>query len=143
MPGLQIYTGTYQKFEHRQGVPIRTTVGAPRFALGYPIAGHWKTVTPDRAMLSADLTEAAFRDAYQAKLDRVGFDAIMAEAEAFTAAHGDNRLVCLCFDDLTKPGNWCHRSMLGAWLTDRGVPVIELCPRRPRATLAAAPPRLF
>ena len=46
MTGLQIYTGTYQRFEPSMGVPVRSTVGLPRFSLSYQIAGHWVSVTP-------------------------------------------------------------------------------------------------
>jgi hypothetical protein len=128
MPGLQIYTGTYQRFETHMGVPVRSTVGLPRFSLNYVLAGHWTAVTPQRAWLSDKVNEADFRRMYRHKLHKIGVDRVMEEAEAIADFAGDNRIVALCFDDLRKKGMWCHRVHLGEWLEEQGVPVIELFP---------------
>lgn len=128
MTGLQIYTGTYQRFEAHMGVPVRSTVGLPRFGLKYVLAGHWVSVTPQRAWLTDKVNEADFRRMYRHKLHKIGVDRVMQEAEDIATFAGDNRVVALCFDDLRKPGMWCHRQMLGEWLEEQGVPVIELFP---------------
>jgi hypothetical protein len=37
--------------------------------------------------------------------------------------------VCLCFEDLTKPGLWCHRQIFARWWTEEtGEAVPELEP---------------
>jgi hypothetical protein len=128
MTGLQIYTGTYQRFEVDMGVPVRSTVGLPRFSLNYVLAGHWVSVTPQRAWLSDKVGEADFRRMYRHRLHQIGVDRVMQEAEDIATFAGDNRIVALCFDDLRKPRMWCHRQMLSEWLEEQGVPVIELHP---------------
>jgi hypothetical protein len=126
--GIQVYTGTYQRFEPSMGVPVRSTVGAPRFSLGYTLTHSWRAAMPDRAWLSNKVNEADFRRMYRHRLHQLGVDRLMEEPLRIAEITGDNRIVALCFDDLRKPGMWCHRVFLAEWLEEHGVPVIELFP---------------
>ena len=46
-----------------------------------------------------------------------------------TQQAGDHRLVLLCFEDLSKPGEWCHRSIFATWWKEvTGDEVRELGP---------------
>ena len=48
---------------------------------------------------------------------------------AITEQSGDHRLVLLCFEDLSKPGEWCHRRIFADWWKDiTGDHVRELGP---------------
>jgi hypothetical protein len=47
--------------------------------------------------------------------------------KAFATAHGSEGVVLLCFEDLTKPGEWCHRRSFAAWWDEKtGQKVDEL-----------------
>lgn len=101
---------------------VRITLGYPRFRLGYEIAATMMELAPSRAMFR--MTDVAeFATAYRAKLDVVGFDMIVGRLRALHEDTGQP-VVLLCFE---KPGEWCHRFELSAWLAERGVVVVELC----------------
>ncbi|MDX3100488.1 hypothetical protein [Nonomuraea angiospora] len=131
-------TCTYQEFTADMGHPVRTTVGAPRFPLGYALVGHATLLTPARAMLG--LSYEAYKPRYLQLLDSAGIDAIRAELDEIAdGLAGGRPLVLLCFDRLDKPGAWCHRQMAAAWLQERaGIEVPEL-----GALPTADPPSLF
>ncbi|WTW95424.1 hypothetical protein OG216_19475 [Streptomycetaceae bacterium NBC_01309] len=146
MSGLSIATCTYQEFVPGMGAPTRTTAGHPRFALGYQLAGHAVLVTPDRQLVKAahaGLPEDAYEFQYRRQLATFGVDRIRAELAAIARYFGaPGPVVLLCFDKLTQPGNWCHRTHFAKWWTEQtGDPVPELG-GRPTAP-ASPPPTLF
>ncbi|MFJ7489706.1 hypothetical protein ACIQZB_00345 [Streptomyces sp. NPDC097727] len=124
---MQLATCTYQEFTPTMGAPIRTTAGAPRWSLGYQLAGHAKLITPTRELLAANLPEDAYEFSYRRILNGHGIDRIHAELATLAARTGGARLVLLCFDKMNKPENWCHRRMLAAyWLEQTGDEIPEL-----------------
>jgi hypothetical protein len=94
-------------------------------------------VTPDREWFRSP--EDEFRRRYVEKLESRGLERLMADAESFVTGDPTHaKLVVLCFDDVRKPGVWCHRTIMGEWFTEQGVPVIELCGHREKK--AVTPP---
>jgi hypothetical protein len=122
---LELFTASYRDFDPSMGVPVRTSRGYPRF---------WKLgrlqvlreAMPERAWMT--MTDpAVFGELYRQKLDDVGAHVLLGRLEEIAAAAGDRRLVLLCFENLEKPGAWCHRSALGRWFEEQtGVPVPEV-----------------
>ncbi|MFJ9745731.1 ParB/RepB/Spo0J family partition protein [Streptomyces chartreusis] len=148
---MEIATCTYQEFTPDMGVPVRTTVGRPRFRLGYELTAHARTLTPTRDLLKIE-DEAAYEAGYRALLGTRGADAIRTELEGIAAQHGNGRLVLLCFDRLDKPNSWCHRTHAARWLGEHldldapelgarraPVPAQRPAPAK-KATAPAAPP---
>lgn len=136
---MQLATCTYQEFTPDMGMPVRTTVGYPRFKLAYTIAGHAHLITPAKWMLT--LGYDAFAEAYRNRLDDAGVDAIRTQLEQIPAGAGQ-RLVLLCFDRLDRPGVWCHRTLFATWWqehTGEQVPELGALPRPTPPT----PPTLF
>lgn len=115
--GVSLATCSFQEFHPSMGAPIRTTVGAPRYPLGYDLAGHWLAVTPIRSFLGQP--EAIYRDLYRRMLDQVGIKRLVRETHDLAAKAGSERLVLLCFDRLAKADGWCHRTMLAEWWLER------------------------
>ncbi|WP_030236836.1 hypothetical protein [Streptomyces sp. NRRL S-350] len=150
LPGqLNLATCTYQEYRLTMGVPVRTTAGAAR-SFFEPVAGHARTLTPSWGLLAADLAEDAYELRYRDQLDKVGVAKVRAELEAIGDAigAGDTPLVLLCFDVLSKPGNFCHRQHFASWWTERTgqqVPELGAKPRirRPAPAPALAQPALF
>lgn len=127
---MQLFTNRYQRFRPDQGVPVRTTVGAPRFPLPYGLAGFAKLLAPSYAMLK--MAEGPYRHIYLERLTAAGVDLIY-EQLAEIAGQAGSRLVLLCFCDLSvpPPDNWCHRRMFAAWWEEQtGHDVPELGERR-------------
>ena len=127
---MPLSTSRYQRFHPDQGVAVRTTVGRPRFRLDYPLAGHATLISPMVWMLRiAD--EQHYRTAYTDMLATTGLDAIRHELTTIATAAGNDRLVLLCFCDLTipAPNNWCHRRIFADWWqTQTGDEIPELAP---------------
>lgn len=139
---IKLATCTYQEFAPIMGTPVRTTVGHPRFPLSYQLGGIARSVTPTRPLLRIE-AEDAYEWAYRRLLSERGVDAIREELTAIAGANDlDAPVVLLCFDKLSKPGNWCHRTMFGRWWTEEtgeDVPELGASPT-PRPT---PPPSLF
>lgn len=114
-PGVRLFTCRYQRFDSAMGLAVRTTVGRPRFPLRYELAGFIRELAPAAQMLRWD--QDPFRIAYHARLARIGVPGIRQLAQAIADEHGNPRVVLLCFDDLSKPGMWCHRRMFADWWT--------------------------
>ena len=103
--------------------PVGISRGTPRFPLPYKYL-KVRELAPDNATW-AEKDAEAFRLSYERQLGEIGADAILARLERVS---GGLPVVLLCFEDVTQPGAWCHRIMLGEWLTERGVRVSELEP---------------
>jgi hypothetical protein len=103
--------------------PVGISRGVPRFPLPYKYR-QVRELAPDNATwVEKDLE--AFRLSYERQLGEIGADAILARLERES---GGLPAVLLCFEDVTQPGAWCHRTMLREWLTKRGVRISELEP---------------
>jgi hypothetical protein len=111
---VTIATCSYRAWREEMGVPIRTSVGAPR-AFPAPLV-EWPRVWPPWSLVRAGLAEADYRRRYRHLLHRQT-PAILRELEDLRDGYAAD-LVFLCFCDLTKPGGWCHRSMLAGWITE-------------------------
>ena len=94
---LTLFTNRFQAFQPPQGVPVRITLGAPRFKLPYSLTHSVRELAPRRDYLSQP--EPEFTTAYRADLDRLGPERIAARLRQITQAEGDHRLVLLCFED--------------------------------------------
>jgi hypothetical protein len=109
-------------------LPVRTSQGWPRYKLRYELQAYCGLVTPGRwfnPRLGMELGE--YEENYRRQLDQHGAAQI---AKAFTALarkHQVPDLVLLCFDNLSRPGQWCHRSMFADWwLENTGEECTEL-----------------
>lgn len=129
---LDLATLDYRRFEPSLGVPVRTSNGAPRYRLGYQLQHVAPELIPPWPLVRADLPASEFADRYRAGLDQIGLERILDRLHVIAAAEGGRRLVLLCFDDLSKPGMWCHRRIAADWLEKRtGLGVPELGPTEP------------
>lgn len=106
-------------------VPVGHTVGAPRY--GSPDAGNVGILAPHG--IDRDLSEPAFELLYIARLERFGPEKIRKLLAAIADAYDAPGVVLCCFEDLRKPGQWCHRRMFaGWWFEQTGEHVRELEP---------------
>jgi hypothetical protein len=124
---VTLFTNRYQAFRPPQGVPVRITLGAPRFKLPYPLTRAVRELAPRREYFSKSRGE--FTAAYRADLDRLGVVRIAERLEEIAQAERDHRLVLLCFEDLSDPAQWCHRRTFASWWKEAtGDEVRELSP---------------
>jgi hypothetical protein len=103
---------------------VRTTVGFPR---------NWKFGKLENlpALAPWGLMEEFDRDAFAAKyiarLEQLGVDRLREMFSVTAHRHHARALALLCFEDVTKPNEWCHRRVFAEWWTTRtGFEVPEL-----------------
>jgi hypothetical protein len=133
---VQLATGRYATFDPSMGVPVGITVGKPKFPLRYRIAAVIPELAPHGDLFAINDRDE-FTRRYRARLDQVGIQALMARFEQIASSAEDDRLVLLCFEDLTRPGEWCHRRIAAEWLEEHaGIDVPEVVPATLEAQLA-------
>lgn len=106
-------------------VKIPISRGLPRFKLSYELVKTAYLLCPSYEMLSMydrDKYEAAYRD----QLERMGVEKIKGVLRSL--GYGSAKaIVLLCFEDVTKPGQWCHRTMFARWWQEKtGMEIKEL-----------------
>lgn len=117
----------------RLWVPVRTSLGAPKFSLGYDIAEYCDLIAPHNAF-RAKADYPRFKRMYLRQLDDIGHAAIAGRFATYAAEHGVHaHLVLLCFEDLSPahlhdhPETWCHRRIFAEWFAEHaGVTLPEL-----------------
>jgi Domain of unknown function DUF488 len=119
-------------------VPVRISLGFPRFKLHYALTEKLGDPMPDRAWLS--LEESTYRKRYLSRLETVGVEKIRADMAAILKRHpGKDALVLLCYEDTRKAGEWCHRTMLAEWWTEKTGEVVTELEQVTAAQAAGAP----
>lgn len=125
---VELATSSYRQFRPGMGVPVRITLGKPRFRLGYEYEEIRLLAPPPRVFALRD--EAEFKAAYRQHLDAVGMERLRRVFERVGGEHSGQRLVLLCFENVLA-GESCHRRMFAQWWKEQtGQDVPELDPAR-------------
>jgi hypothetical protein len=109
-----LVTGRYRWWQPTDGVPIRSTVGYPRF-WRHGRLWHAKEITP-YGIFGKGLAHDEGRRRYLARLDHYA-DAILTDLAALARQHPGQALCVLCFEDVTS-GQVCHRRWFAEWFED-------------------------
>ena len=133
-PVGQLWTARYQS----PGIvpsglaPVRITLGAPRFPLGYKLAGDVRRLSPPpETFRKPYLLPDPFRLVYRAKLDALGVANVAAKLDEVRQESGADP-VLLCFEDVRAGRDWCHRLVFAEWWHDQtGETVLELLDHPP------------
>jgi len=122
---MGIYTSRFSNPELRKGcyTVVRVSLGTPKWDLGYRIDGELKDLMPFGLLGKYDNDMEGFRREYYARLDRVGVTRILQQIQRFGPS--DHDIVLVCYEDIRKPENWCHRTMFAEWWRERTGEVIE------------------
>ena len=112
-----IYTSRYanKELSKEEYYAVAISLGLPKFPLKYKIRERSYEIAPKGNMLKME--KGPYRDAYMRKLRDSGRDSIVNLVRRMegTAAEEDKSLVLLCFEDVSKPEQWCHRTMFAEW----------------------------
>jgi hypothetical protein len=110
--------------------PVGITRGYPRFRLGYKLFAFERSLAPTASQFQMD-DRAEFTTSFLETLD-ANSEQVMATIYRHSAAaqdQGYRGIVFLCYEDVFKPEEWCHRQVLAQWLNSRhGMVVAELDP---------------
>jgi hypothetical protein len=121
---VNLFTARYADYDPACGIAVRTSVGMPRGWRHGPLE-HVRRLTPYGLRHITDRAE--FTRLYTARLECAGAEPIFTRLQGISDAHDGQALVLCCFEDVRKPGVWCHRNLLGEWLEDRlAIEIVEL-----------------
>lgn len=134
MQNFTLFTTRYQRFRPEMGAPIQSSNGRPRWKLPYDLEFAAVETFPPRKTIR--WSQRPFEEAYREHLDSVGVEKLASRFRALVTATGQERLVLMCFEELSKPGEHCHRRCFAQWWEEHtGDPVIELGPTGPDPSL--------
>src|SRR3954468_13373472 len=118
----QLATSYYGGYQVEYGVPVRTSVGTPRWWKRE--LEHVRRITPYGVFGQAEGAE--YERLYLARLDQIDVNSLAQRFADISARHDNRPLVLLCFE---KNPAECHRSLLARWLEAHGFgPVPEAEP---------------
>ena len=118
-----LVTSRYQAWRPADGLPIRTTVGYPRFWRG-PALVQLRELTP-YGIFGTGLSNHEARLAYRQRVE-VHAQTIVARLAELARQHPGEALVVLCFENV-HAGEVCHRRWFAEWFEERfGIQVPEL-----------------
>lgn len=125
---IQLFTARYSNkaLAAFPGAKVRTSQGYPRFPLRYPLEHTVKLIAPSRAILKLEDRDE-FRGRYFQQLEDAGLDRLRRIFYAIARESESEKLALLCFEDVRKPGVWCHRHLFAEWWEDKtGHEVLEI-----------------
>ena len=106
-------------------LPLRISLGAPKFALPYRLTADFRVIAPTNEILQIG-DKDRYRREYRRYLDGIGVMTIQNALNPFR--NDDKEIVLLCFEDLRDPEKWCHRRFFAEWWeekTNERVPELE------------------
>lgn len=110
---MQIFTSRFANSRaiiDSGALPIRTSIGGLRWTPPYSYASILE-LAPDRAWLN--LPQDRYEPLYLDRLERLGVGRVRALLDLVVSE--EEAVVLLCFENLGKPGAWCHRRMFAEW----------------------------
>lgn len=93
-------------------IPIQISLGFPKFRLQYTVVGKMLMLAPEYSLLRVN-NEIEYQRKYIERLEYIGIDRIKHALSSFSQE--GKEIVLLCFEDVTKDGQWCHRRMFADW----------------------------
>lgn len=136
-----VYTSRYSNPELKTGkyTAVRISLGTPKWPIGYNLDAEMPDLMPFGLLNKFEQYED-FERAYFARLDQKGVQRILSQLQRFERLGKD--VVLLCYEDIRKPDDWCHRRTFADWwLKNTGEAIPELFdptpdPSKPRQAVS-------
>ena len=147
-----VYTSRYSNPELKTGkyTAVRISLGTPKWPIGYNLDAEMPDLMPFGLLNKFEQYED-FERAYFARMDQKGVQRILSQLQRFERLGKD--VVLLCYEDIRKPDDWCHRRTFADWwLKNTGEAIPELFdptpdPSKPRQAVSKriqeTPPTTF
>ena len=114
---MAIWISRYSNKELQSGkyYPVGISIGKPKWPLGYELRDQCYQLAPKGYMLQMDIVP--FTAIYEEKLDNIGIGNITRILEGYKdkAKKEGKEVVLLCYEDVRKEGEWCHRTIFANW----------------------------
>ena len=109
-----VYTSRYSNPELKSGkyTAVRISLGTPKWPIGYNLDAEMKDLMPFGLLNKFEQYED-FERAYFDRLNQKGVQRILAQLQRFERIGKD--VVLLCYEDIRKPDDWCHRRTFADW----------------------------
>ncbi len=122
-----VYTSRYSNPELKSGkyTVVGITRGAPKFPLQYRLDGNIIDIAPPGYLFN-EYDRARFTPSYFRHMDKTGVTRIQQILKRYEA-QGKPVVLC-CYEDVRKPGEWCHRLVFAEWWLSRTGQLIEELP---------------
>ena len=128
---MDLATSRYQAADLIQAsgrAAVGMTLGYPRWKLRYPVVANLRQLAPTREMIHVG-DASIFEEMYHSRLDDLGVGRVRELLTMCVERANNERLLLLCYEDITKPGLRCHRRLFASWwLENTGEVVPELEP---------------
>jgi hypothetical protein len=127
---MDLATSRYQAadlIEASGRAAVGITLGYPRFKLRYPLVANLRQLGPTQEMIQVDDAHL-FEEMYRNRLDDLGVSGVRELLTTCAERANNERLLMLCYEDLTRPDLRCHRRLFAAWWevnTGEVVPELE------------------
>lgn len=120
-----VATCSYKEFRDEMGLPVRTSVGFPRWHLPYSLEFNMAAAAPAGALRKIGDRDV-FVPAYRARLDGTGAEKFLEDFRALSEANDGKTIVLLCFENPLNSSTWCHRTIFAEWFEEKtGIAVPE------------------
>lgn len=132
---MKLFTSRYGNKEIARSnlISVGISLGNPRFKTAFKVEASIKELAPTRKMLYMEYDP--YKELYFKMLDTIDINEL--EEQFKTISKGGKDVVLLCFEDLSKQGEWCHRRMFAEWWQKKtGQEVEELMPLTSQTRLA-------
>ena len=143
---MAILTSRYGNKELRNDgyYPVGISIGKPRFKTGYEIREQCYALAPKGH--KPKMEHEAYREADFKKLEEIGADKIIGIVQRMDerAQEEGKTLVLLCYEDLRKPDQWCHRTLFAEWwqkMTGEVINELEEADVKPQKAETASVPQ--
>lgn len=119
---MKIYTSRYgnKQIAKTKLIPVGISLYPPRWKLSYKVHSYIRALAPTPKMVKIK-DYRLYKKLYIEKLNSVNIEELKATFKKISlcptspAGAQSRDLVLLCFNDLTKEGEFCHRRMFAEW----------------------------
>lgn len=124
---LNIYTSRYgnKNLSNHNSIKVGISIGKPKFNIDYEVKERVLELAPDYSWLK--LPYNIYKEKYINKLDSIGVDMIIYILLYISQKYGNKDITLLCFEDIRKEDQWCHRTIFSEWFKEKtGININEL-----------------
>jgi len=109
----KIYTSRFFNPELKNPAYVKVGIvrSLPKHPLPYSIYGNIFELSPQRGLINESDREV-FKKRYFAQLNSLGIESVRRRIDAFEKC---GNIVLLCYEDVRKPNEWCHRTFFAEW----------------------------
>lgn len=121
---MAIFTSRFSNPELKNGnyKTIRISIGTPKWNTGYRLDGELSDLMPFNLK---GMEYEVFQKEYKARLEKIGVEKIKSQLKHLQTDGKD--IVLLCYEDIRKPDDWCHRTIFASWWLEKtGETILEL-----------------